>query len=284
MIRVGLIDHHLDNFHTNIFIDLFANELKSEEIQFTFAYETDPADPEKDWCAENNVQRCDSIAEVIEKSDALMVLAPDNIDDHLTLAREACCSGKPLYIDKYLANKYDEAKEMLDLCKQYQTPMISSSSLRFCDGVEKVAADLSAVPTSMFARGMGTWPWYACHTLAPVLRLMGDDLAGVIHTGTEDVTTVTLKYKDGRTALIEVRDAENMWEAFGWSFGVKVNNKITTFEPGDHRIFYGNMMKEVARFYQTGQSCITPSMLETESWLYQAVSDSLAQGNQWISR
>ncbi|QQE10892.1 Gfo/Idh/MocA family oxidoreductase [Planctomycetota bacterium] len=284
MLKVGLIDHHLDNFHTNIFLDLFKNELKDEKIVFACAYESDAANQEKDWCAENGVARCESIAEVIEKSDALMVLAPDNIDDHLELGKEACASGKRVYIDKYLSNSYADAKELLDICAANGTEMISSSSLRFCDGVEKIAADLEAEPTWMYARGPGSWPWYACHTLAPVLRLMGDQVERVIHTGSEDNITVTLRYRDGRSAVIEVNDAENMWEGFDWEFKVKVNNQIVTFKPGDHRIFYGNMMKEAAKFFKTGETCITPSMLEMESWLYQAVADSLKNGNEWVCR
>ena len=284
MLKVGLIDHHLDNFHTNIFLDLFQNEYKDEQIEFAYAYESDFANQEKDWCKENNVQRCDSITEVIENSDAIMVLAPDNIDDHLKLGLEACKSGKRVYIDKYISNSYEDAKQLLDACAENNTPMISSSSLRFCEGVEKIADDLDAEPSFMYARGPGSWPWYACHTLAPVLRILGSDVEKVIHTGTEDNIFVTLKYRDGRTAIIEVCDAENMWDAFGWEFGVKVGKTLTKFQPGDHRIFYGNMMREAAHFFKTGESCITPEMLEMESWLYQAVADSLKQGNVWISR
>ncbi|QDU32857.1 Oxidoreductase family, NAD-binding Rossmann fold [Poriferisphaera corsica] len=284
MLKVGLIDHHLDNFHTNIFLDLFKNELKDEEIVFAFAYESDEANQEKDWCAENGVERCGSIEEVIEKADALMVLAPDNIDDHLALGKAACASGKRVYIDKYLSNSYSDAKELIDTCQANGTEMISSSSLRFCEGVEKIAGELDGEVSWMQAKGPGSWPWYACHTLAPVLRLMGDDVEKVIHTGSEDNITVTLKYRDGRSAMILVNDSENMWDHYGWEFTVKVGKELTRFEPGDHRVFYGNMMKEVARFFKTGETCITIGMLEMESWLYQAVADSLANGNEWIAR
>lgn len=58
----------------------------------------------EEWCSKFGAEKCDTIQEVAQKSDALMILSPDNSEFHLPFAKEAFPSGKPVFVDKTFAN------------------------------------------------------------------------------------------------------------------------------------------------------------------------------------
>src|SRR5688500_3318211 len=127
--KVGFIDHHLNNYHANKFLSIFREGKAGGDIEVVAAYESTPEGD--DWCAANNVPRAKSAAEVVEKSDAIIVLAPDNVDAHLELSREALQSKKPVLIDKILAKSVEDARKIVTDAQTAGTPIMSSSSLRF---------------------------------------------------------------------------------------------------------------------------------------------------------
>lgn len=75
--------------------------------EVSFAYGMIPSPISKktseEWCREYGIEHCASIEELIEKSDALVVLSPDNCEMHEELSKLALQSGKKTYIDKIFA-------------------------------------------------------------------------------------------------------------------------------------------------------------------------------------
>src|SRR5690349_4750508 len=105
--RIGFIDHHLNNFHANKFLTLLHGPLAELGARVVAAWESDPAGD--DWCAKNDIPRLESPEAVAAQADALMVLAPDNVDAHLGLCRTVFPAGKPCLVDKFLAPTLAEA-------------------------------------------------------------------------------------------------------------------------------------------------------------------------------
>jgi predicted dehydrogenase len=185
--------------------------------------------------------------------DAIIVLAPDNIGEHLKLCSVALPTGKPTVIDKFLAPNLHDAREIVDNAKRHGTPFFSSSSLRYAVELEELMPQIKAANAeSCYVRGMGNWSGYGIHTLAPALRMMGHGVKRVIDTGIPGASAITLDYGD-RRANLEVREAKNGYEFFSWTFGAKVGDSYVGGTVKKYDEFYANLMKHSAGFFKTGK-------------------------------
>jgi predicted dehydrogenase len=250
MLKVGMVDHHLNNWHADTFLRLLRGPLASEEVEIVAAWESDPIG--EDWCEKNGVRRADSPEEAIRGMDAILLLAPDNIDRHFALAKAVLPFGKPTLIDKFLAPTLSEAQEIVALGKQYNTPLFSASSLRYAVELDSLMPEYQSSPiTAGHFTGMGVWSGYGVHTLALALRVMGPDVQRVADTGLATDRTVTLDYGDGRRGVVDVREAQNGYEALGWTFTGKVGERYVGAKVADYDGFYTNLMRRTAGFFKT---------------------------------
>jgi len=250
-VRIGFVDHHLNNYHADKFLALLRGPLKDLGAEVTGAWESDPVGD--DWCAKNLVPRLESAKEVAEQSDAIIILAPDNIDDHLKLCREVLPFGKPTAIDKALAFNLRDAKEIVKLAKRHNTPITSSSALAFAVELEDMLPEITKTPSEVWATGMGEWKNYGLHTLSMVLRIMGPGIKRLADTGTDSSRMVTLDYGNGRVGFVTVRWSDSMWEQFPWVLGVRLTHeKFLQTTIRDYDGFYANLMRHVVQFFKTG--------------------------------
>lgn len=282
MIRVGFLDHHLRNYHADVFLSLLRGVAGAGHVEVVGAFETDPA-PGGDWCAENGVTRFASAAELVDASEAVIVLAPDNIATHLALGRTAYESGKPVFVDKYLSTLLADARAIVALCAKHKTPLMSSSALRFAAEVEEVAAKLQTAPDTVFARGFGNWHGYGVHTIAPAIRLFGPKVKRLVDTGAGPVRLVTLDDGHGRRATIEVRDAENRQEATPWQVGALSNGRYEFATITRFAEFYENLMRAVVRFFETRLSPVSVDEQLLTCAIEEAADASLAAGSAWVA-
>lgn len=79
-LRVGFLDHHLNTSHSMKFLALLRGSVGQGEVEISGAWESDPE--QADWCEINGVMRLQGPQEVIERSDAIIVLAPNNPEVH----------------------------------------------------------------------------------------------------------------------------------------------------------------------------------------------------------
>lgn len=281
MLKIGLVDHHLNNYHSDTFLRLANTTLSNEQVKISFAWESNPTGD--DWCLKNNVKKCASPEEVTKESDVIMVMAPDNVDFHKEFCQKVLPFKKPTFIDKFLSQSYAEAGVIVNLAKQSGTPIMSSSALAFAVELEQLLDSIPKEPTEMFSRGLGKWAGYGIHTIAPILRVMGTDFKRLIDTGTPTAHTVTLDYGQERQAVIEVRNAENEWDFFPWQFGVRVGDKYVGATVKDFDGFYTNLMKRIIQFFKTGQSAFPiDSSLAAVRILEDSVKSQQING-QWLT-
>ena len=282
MLKCGFIDHHLvGNSHADKFLGLFHGELADAGVRVSYAYESCPTG-EKDWCLANNVERCDRPEQVVEKSDVIMVLLPDNIDEHMTLGKAAFQSGKRVYVDKYLAGNFPDAEQIVSLCQENKSSLLCASALRFAVELENALAENASPVSVMYAHGPNAWPWYACHTLAPVMRVMGSDIEKIINTGTQDAAIVTMVYRDGRSALVETRQSSNAFEAFGWQVGMKQKDCYSSFQLAVGESIYRNLIAHVANWFREGKTDITTDEMLKTVWVLDNALKSRRDGGKWI--
>lgn len=280
MLKIGLVDHHLNNFHANKFLALLHGPLAELDARIVSAWESDPTGD--DWCAKHCIDRADSARDVADIADAVMVLAPDNIDAHLSLARQVFPAGKRTLVDKFLALNLDEAKQIVQLAEQHQVALFSASSLRFAVELEAALAAATGAPTEAYASGMGEWLHYGVHSLSLVIGALGADVKRVIDTGTEHSAAVSLEYADGRRAWLDVRAAANQWEVCPWRFGFRDGEKYVTANIQDFDGFYGNLMRRAVHFFKTGESPVSTAEMLTVVAVLEQATKSREQGSVWI--
>src|SRR5262249_38181269 len=142
MLRIAFIDHHLNNYHADKFLSLLRGHLSDENAEVVSAWESNPTGG--DWCEKNGIPRAASIQDAVQLADGVMLLAPDNVEDHLALAATVLPFGKPTFIDKFLAPTVAGAQSIVELAKQHDARIFSASSLRYAVELEAKLPELQS--------------------------------------------------------------------------------------------------------------------------------------------
>lgn len=198
--KIGFIDKYLNEWHADNLPGWLRDE--TDEIEAIYGWEMMPTPvegglPGREWAKKHGVIYCDTIDEVIEKSDCLIVLAPSAPELHEELSDKALRSGKPTYIDKSFAPDVDSAKRMIQKAMDFQTPMFSTSALRFT----KELADFDRKDiVNLSMRGPGLLEMYCIHHIEPIVMLMGTEPESVMFLGTPQCPGYVIRFKDGRYA------------------------------------------------------------------------------------
>lgn len=283
MLKIGLIDHHLNNYHSDKFLELLHGPLAAEECRIVAAWESNPAG-ESDWCTKNKVERLASPEEVVRQVDAVMVMAPDNIDFHRRFCEIVLPSKKPTVIDKFLAPNIVDAQAIFDLAKKNGTRIMSSSALAFAVELEQHLPTAKEGITEIFVRGFGKWEGYGVHTVAMAMRVMGGNFKRIIDTGTASTRWITVDYGSGKFITMEVREAENQHEVCPWQFGFRVGKKYVSAVIKDYNGFYQNLMKSATAFFKGAEPEYPGETALATVAILELATKSQQAGGVWINR
>lgn len=138
MKKIGFVDYYISEWHANNYPAWIKAATEKLGTEFEVAY----AWAEKDislvdgkttdeWCTIYGIQKCETIEELCEKSDCIIILAPSNPETHLRYAQKVLPYGKRTYIDKTFAPDFETARKIFDLGEKYHAPFFSSSALRY---------------------------------------------------------------------------------------------------------------------------------------------------------
>lgn len=214
MKKIGFIDFYLDEWHANNYPQWIRDNCRANGRDCILSYAwADMARPEgldtAAWCDKYKVDALSTIDELVEKSDYILVLSPDNPEHHEKLSRIPLMSGKPVYIDKTFSPDLLSGVRMFDLADKYATPMFSSSALRF-------AEEFSSYPDSKVNRtsleyvatlGPGCFENYSVHQLEMIICLMGPGISRVKCMSTNHTKSLISEYADGRRAsMLQIQD------------------------------------------------------------------------------
>lgn len=198
--KIGFIDYYLDEWHANHYPQ-WLREASGGEMEVVIAYGMIDSPiggrTTQKWCSDMGIAQAESIEEVIEKSDALVVLSPDNCEMHELLCQLPLRSGKPTYVDKTFAPDYETAKRIFDIAEKSGTPCYSTSALRYAEeyqGIQNVRGIVSVGPNE--------FETYAIHQIEPIMMLMKAEPARVQYLPGEGWYTMAIAFKDGRYATL----------------------------------------------------------------------------------
>ncbi|HCE44040.1 MAG TPA: oxidoreductase [Lentisphaeria bacterium] len=256
MKKIGFIDLFIDEWHANNYPGFIRNSEFKDKFNVAMAWEESAPEGKKPldvWCRENNVEKASSIPEVVEKCDCIVVLAPSNPETHERLAEIPLASGKPLYIDKAFAPNLETARRLFSKAEKYNTPLMSSSALRFGSAIGKALSENSIDGTKadfVNVRGGGrSFDEYAIHQVEMLVMAMGTGATRVMHCGKNPCEVMVVEYCDGRRAVVNLIPSQ----AFALSIQYKNGKFININEMSD---FFPLFINSMLSFFDTGKSCV----------------------------
>ena len=152
----------------------------------------------------NGVEIVGSIAELLEKVDCVMLETNDG-NLHLDQAVEVLKTGKPMFIDKPVAATLTDAIAIFSLAKKYNSPMFSSSTLRFTPRNQELkrgehgkvlGADCFSPATNEPSHA--DFSWYGIHGVETLFTVMGGGCKQVTRVSAEGTDVVVGLWNDGR--------------------------------------------------------------------------------------
>lgn len=246
--KVGFIDYYLDEYHANNY-PAWLKEATGGELEVAYAYAQIDSPNEgglttKQWCGKYGIEEAGSIEALIEKSDCINVLSPDNPEKHEELCELALRSGKRVYIDKTFAETKEIAERIFAVAHSHDTPCFSSSALRFAEeykGIDRASIE------SITSYGPGPLDTYSIHQLEPIVALLGPDIRRVMYTGTARWPVIVMECADKRRAVM----SQHGWEC---PFGMQIDQKDgTTKNIVVASDYFHGFIREMADFFLQGE-------------------------------
>ena len=247
MKKIGFIDFFLSEWHANNYPAWIKEicEEKGLSYEVAYAYGEKPSVFDHlttdEWCEKFGVSKCDTIEELCEKSDYILILAPSNPEKHLEYAKKVFPFKKPTYIDKTFAPSLSEAKEIFALSEKYGVPFFSSSALRYGDEIKDVSAK-SIITTG----GGSNLPEYIIHQAEMVIKTIkakpisakAENLDGkyVISANFEGGKKATLVYANPLPFTVTVTKED------GGEFYSEMKSP-----------FFKGLISDILNFYETGE-------------------------------
>ncbi len=291
MLKIGLIDRYLDNWHANYYPGFLRDTAREMGVEADITHvwaEMDAPDgiTNAEWCARiGGVALAESYEALIEACDVLMFLCADDVYPHERLADLALRSGKRLYCDKTFAPDTASARRMFALAKEYGTPLFTSSAMRFCPDLTQYTEDAQkAGKLAAFAAstGPGEIVNYSVHQLEMIQRVMGTGSLDCMAFAVHDSKTLVYRYPDGRRATV-VQSPNAVFSLVvsddfaHWDTPNKPTNRAIA--PVD---YYIPFMKALLTFYLTGRLPVHPEDTMEIIAMQEAARVAIATPETWV--
>ncbi len=259
MKKVGIIDNHISNFHSNTYYKLFheiAVEENREEYKITHIYAASDKSPVNgettaDWCEKTGAIALDTPEAVCAAVDVIMVLAPNNPELHEAFCEVAFKSGKPVYVDKTFAPDYQTAKRIIDMGKRENANFWSSSATRFEPALTRfLSADAPNVHTVTVECGIN-FKIYSIHLIELMNTFMKNGAKKVICHNNSATLVFEVVFSDGRKAFL------NLFTGTEIDFGCfpEIDGKCEAiYCKGD---FWKGFSRALLDYFETGKAPIS---------------------------
>lgn len=200
-----------------------------------------------------NIPVVDTIEALLSRVDVVLLETNDG-RIHLEQAIPVLKSKKPLFIDKPVAASLADALAIYEMASRYQTPVFSSSALRFMANAQEVAkgkvGKVKGADTYSPATIEKTHPdlfWYGIHGIEILFTVMGTGCKSVSRLYTPDTDVVVGEWEDQRIGTF--RGLRNAGKGRGFGGTVFGEEGIATIGPFDG---YENLLVQIANFFTTG--------------------------------
>ena len=165
----------------------------------------------------------ENMTDMIGKVDAI-ILARDDGENHLSMAKPFIEKDIPILIDKPLTDNAEDLKEFIQYYEKGKSIM-SCSSMRYADSILKLKGKLGRILTAN-AVTPKYWRTYGIHLIEGIYAVMGGGIKSVQNIGDEGKEIVHLCYVDGKHVVLQTFKGIN--SGIHFAFYGEGNSEIVT--------------------------------------------------------
>jgi len=187
--------------------------------------------------------------EAVAHCDAIMLEINDPAY-HLEYFTKCADLGKPIFVDKPLADTLENGQKIIQLARAKNVRMFSSSSLRF---VPQLIEAVRAIPEPNYVTvygPLGKAPsgssivWYGVHAFEMLERAMGRGALAVTTRPDSAGAVAIVDYPNGNRGVVELNEGS-------WSYGgcLRTKDKAVPFTVNMGRA-YSDQLELVAKFFR----------------------------------
>lgn len=210
----------------------------------------------------------DSLEELKQQVDGYLLLAVDG-KQHLDYVRNLNKFGIPIFIDKPLAVSYEDAVEIVQLCKVNSMPLMSASALRY--SMPHSCGDAVDIFAPLPLEQHEGYFWYGIHAIEMLAALVGVDVEHLNVQSNDKMDLVTLTFTNGHVST--VRGFLSNRESFNYAFH---KQQQTIFHAIDENLTssYEKLVKRIVHFFETGEMPIKSEELLQVIKIVEAINTS----------
>ena len=281
MKKIGFVDYYISEWHANNYPTWMKNACEKLGLDFEVAYawaeiDKSPVDgvTTDEWCEKNGVQKCDTIEELCEKSDMIVILAPSNPETHLRYAEKVLPYGKRTYIDKTFTPDYATAKKIFEIAEKHNAPFFSTSALRYCDemGYYETLKDVKSV---IITGPGGSFEEYIIHQVEMLVKICNKTPVKAKVETVGLTSDCTIMYEDGTRAKLTYSPR--------YPFTVYADDGV---ENGEQKPivsgYFPQLMEEILKFFESGVLPFDSQQTLDCMNIREALVKGLANDGQWI--
>lgn len=194
--------------------------------------------------------------EAVADCDAIMLEINDPAF-HREYFEKCAGLGKPVFVDKPLADTHASARAMLALAASKSLRVMSASSLRFAGALVEAVA---AVPRPLLASTYGplgkapagsSIVWYGVHAFEMLERAMGRGAAAVTVVRDPAGVVCVIEYATGQRGVVELTEGN-----YQYGGCLRDGQKAVSYRVDAARI-YKEELDEIARFFHGQEVPVT---------------------------
>lgn len=228
------------------------------------------------------VEMVDSIDELCQKVDGVLLESVDG-RPHLEQARIVIAAGKPLWVDKPVADDLADVIELFRLAKENNVPCWSSSAMRYGEGVAG-ARDNDELGDIVACDVFGSSSWaelhpslylYGIHAVEPLFTVMGMGCETVQRIKVDRGDMVVGVWKGGRIGTFrDLRSGKTDFQTIIYG-----DKKMGTAKPAG----YTPLLIEIVKFFKSGKPPVSSEETIEIYAFMSAADESEAQGGAVVS-
>jgi predicted dehydrogenase len=210
-------------------------------------------DDRKKQLEEWGVKVTEDFDEAVSDCDAIMLEINDP-SYHLEYFKKCIDLGKPIFLDKPMADTYENGKRIYDLAKEHNLKVMSASALRYshnllhaCNSVPEPEQAYIYGPLGIPAAGSGI-VWYGVHCFEMLERAMGRGAVRIDVRRDPAGAVAIVEYPNKRRGIVELTVG-----SYHYGGNLKGSGQSVFFQV-DAGKFYTEELEDICKFFRTGSS------------------------------
>ncbi|MER2111358.1 MAG: Gfo/Idh/MocA family oxidoreductase [Solibacillus isronensis] len=190
-----------------------------------------------------------TLQEMADICDAFIITSVD-ASQHLEQFAVLAASEKPIFIDKPLAQNYEQASSIIELANEKGIPLMSCSALRFAEEIQhaksKKSIEAVDIITPLPMLQEFDYYYYGIHAVEMISALKGTSVKDIAVTFNDQQHFITLTFQDGTVSSI--RGYLQHRQSFQFVTHTRQQSEWFEIAEGDVR-FYDRLIDAMEQFF-----------------------------------